>query len=41
MEYKINELMNESVKELSHDVRWFSLALKRILLKTPIFGGIS
>jgi len=25
----------QSLKELSHDVRWFRLALKRILLKTP------
>jgi len=36
--YLGNKMYNhlpQSLKELSHDVRWFRLALKRILLKTP------
>ena len=32
---KMYSHLPHSLKELSHDVRWFRLALKRILLKTP------
>jgi len=32
---KMYNHLPQSLKELSHDVRWFRLAMKRILLKTP------
>jgi len=32
---KMYSHLPQSRKELSHDVRWFRLTLKRILLKTP------